>query len=158
MIKSDITVIRIGLREIILNSIEHGNLNISFDEKTEAILSDRYFDFINERQRHPDFREKRVRIEYMISPEKAVYKITDQGKGFNHRKYLSVISDETAELGLMHGRGIAMVKSIFDEVRYNSKGNQVLLVKNINLLKGQENNQENNENNTGIDKQHTKVS
>jgi anti-sigma regulatory factor (Ser/Thr protein kinase)/PAS domain-containing protein len=138
MDKTDITTIRIGLREIIINSIEHGNLNISFEEKTEAILNDRYFEFINERQSNPDHRDKRVRIEYLISASKAIYKVTDQGKGFNHRKFLSGLSDDPAELMLTHGRGISMVKSIFDEVRYNSKGNQVLLVKHINKNRGRE--------------------
>jgi len=132
MEKNDIVTLRIGLREIIINSIEHGNLNISFEEKTEAILNDRYFEFINERQGHPDYRDKRVRIEYLISPSKAIYKVTDQGKGFNHRKFLSGLSDDPDELLMTHGRGIAMVKSIFDEVKYNSRGNQVLLVKHIN--------------------------
>ncbi len=136
MEKNDIMTLRIGLREIIINSIEHGNLNISFEEKTEAIMNDRYFEFINERQSHPDHRDKRVRIEYLISASRAIYKITDQGKGFNHKKFLSGLSDDPAELMLAHGRGISMVKSIFDEVRYNSKGNQVLLVKHINNDRG----------------------
>jgi len=129
--KSDINMIRIGLREIIINSIEHGNLNISFEDKTEAILTDRYFEFINQRQSHPDNREKKVKIEYMISGSKAVYKITDQGKGFNHRKYIAGLDDDDSNTGLTHGRGIAMVINIFDEVRYNLRGNQVLLVKNF---------------------------
>lgn len=134
--KNDINMIRIGLREIIINSIEHGNLNISFEEKTDAILSDRYFEFINERQSLSEYMGKRVRIEFMITPDRAIYKITDQGRGFNHRKYLAGVRDETDETGLAHGRGITMVKNIFDEVRYNSKGNQVLLVKNLGPVSG----------------------
>jgi hypothetical protein len=136
MDKNEVNMLRIGLREIIINSIEHGNLNISFEEKTEAILNDRYFEFVNERQSHPDYRDKRVRIEYLISASKAVYKITDQGKGFNHRKFLHGMIDDSPELMLAHGRGISMVKNIFDDVRYNLKGNQVLLVKHINKDKG----------------------
>ena len=138
MEKGDMNLIRIGLREIIINSIEHGNLNISFEEKTEAILNDRYFEFINERQNHPDYRDKRVRIEYLISQSKAIYKITDQGRGFNHRKFLAGMTDDPGELMLAHGRGINMVKSIFDEVKYNLKGNQVLLVKLINNERGRD--------------------
>jgi anti-sigma regulatory factor (Ser/Thr protein kinase) len=30
---------------------------------------------------------------------------------------------------LSHGRGIAMARSVFDEIRYNTTGNQVLLIK-----------------------------
>lgn len=137
--KNEMNMVRIGLREIIINSIEHGNLNITFEDKTEAIMADRYFEFINEKQSHPDYRDKRVRIEYLISESRAVYKITDQGKGFNHKKYLAGISDDMSDLTLTHGRGITMVKSIFDEVRYNSRGNQVLLVKHINRIKNGEN-------------------
>lgn len=136
MDKTDINMIRIGLREIIINSIEHGNLNISFEDKTEAILTDRYFEFVNERQNNPENKDKRVRIEYLISQSKAVYKITDQGKGFNHRKFLAASNDETGDVALAHGRGIAMVKNIFDEVKYNFRGNQVLLVKHLNKEKG----------------------
>jgi hypothetical protein len=135
--KAEIDMLRLGLREIIINSIEHGNLNISFDEKTEALMLDRYFEFINERQSHPEYRDRRVRIEYMITPDRAVYKITDQGKGFNYKKYLAEISSDSPEIGLTHGRGITMVKNIFDEVRYNTRGNQVLLVKHINRTEEQ---------------------
>ncbi len=127
--KSDINALRIGLREIILNSIEHGNLNISFDEKTEAMLNERYFEFINERQNRPEYRDRRVKIEYLISESKAIYKITDEGRGFNHRKFFSGIGDESAAPHLTHGRGIVMAKNIFDVMKYNSRGNQVLLVK-----------------------------
>lgn len=134
--KSDINTVRIGLREIILNSIEHGNLNISFDEKTSAILNDRYFEFINERQSCPEHRDKRVKIEYLISQSKAIYKISDEGKGFNHRKFLSGLDGENEILPLAHGRGIAMARSIFDELKFNSKGNQVLLVKYLNKDRG----------------------
>ncbi|HPF07247.1 MAG TPA: ATP-binding protein [Spirochaetota bacterium] len=136
MDKTDINMIRIGLREIIINSIEHGNLNISFEDKTEAILTDRYFEFVNERQNNPEFRDKRVRIEYLISQSNAVYKITDQGKGFNHRKFMAAAEDGAGDVALAHGRGIAMVKNIFDEVRYNFRGNQVLLVKHLNKDEG----------------------
>ncbi len=131
MNKSDINLLRIGLREIIINSIEHGNLNISFEDKTAAMLSDNYFEIINERRNLPEHRDKRVRIEFLISPTKAVYKITDQGRGFNHRKFMAGISDEY-DATLSHGRGITMVTNIFDEVRYNLRGNQVLLVKYFN--------------------------
>ncbi len=132
MDKTDISMIRLGLREIIINSIEHGNLNITFEDKTEAILADRYFDFVNERQSDPEYRDRKVRIEYLISDSKAIYKITDQGKGFNHRKYIALSGDDHNAHGLAHGRGITMVKSIFDEVKYNFRGNQVLLVKYLN--------------------------
>ena len=133
--KSEVSMIRIGLREILINSIEHGNLNISFEEKTDAIMNERYFDLINERQGEPEFRDRHVKIEYMITSVKAIYKITDQGRGFSHRRHLSIKDEHMADMnekGVQHGRGIIMVRKIFDEVKYNIRGNQVLLVKRIN--------------------------
>lgn len=34
--KKTTNTIKLGLREIIINAIEHGNLNIGFEEKTQA--------------------------------------------------------------------------------------------------------------------------
>ena len=131
--KSDINLIRLGLREILINSIEHGNLGITFKEKSLAIIEDTYFDLLNERQKHPDYKERKVQIEYFITPSKAVYKITDQGAGFDHKNTIPGKLKEVNDNLLPHGRGIHMAKKIFDEIRYNDKGNQVLLVKQFDL-------------------------
>jgi len=133
----NIPPIRIGIREMLINAIEHGNLNISFEEKTQAMIEDRYFELINERRKLPEYRETRVKLEFMISRQKAVYKITDQGKGFNHKKMLAQKS-EADEFMLEHGRGITMTKGVFDEISYNKRGNQVLLVKYLNESGGNE--------------------
>ena len=127
--RNDLNLLRMALREMIINSIEHGNLNITFEEKSEALIADSYIELLNTRQKDPDNASKKVKIEYLISPEKAIYKITDQGKGFNHKKIMSMNGEETNNNFIAHGRGIAMTRSIFDEVKYNLKGNQVLLVK-----------------------------
>ncbi len=129
--KGERNMIRLGLREVLINAIEHGNLDISFEEKSQALLEERYFEFINSRQEEEKYRDKKVRIDYMITPHKAVYKITDQGRGFNHRKIFAQSAEQTNEEMLMHGRGIMMARSIFDKMAYNRKGNQVLLVKNF---------------------------
>lgn len=124
-----ITILRIALREMILNSIEHGNLDISYDSKTEALDTEKYFEFIAQRQKDPRFRDKKVKIEYTLTPRKVVYIISDDGDGFDHKQMrdaaLSTANDEL----LSHGRGIAMTTNAFDEVIYNDKGNEVKLVK-----------------------------
>ncbi len=127
--KKEINMIRMALREILINSIEHGNLNITYDEKSKAMLTDSYIELINERQKDPANRSKNVKIEHMISDSKVIYKITDQGKGFNHKKILAAGSDSANENFLAHGRGITITTQVFDEVKYNLRGNQVLLVK-----------------------------
>jgi PAS domain-containing protein len=127
----ELNLIRIGLEEIILNAIEHGNLDISFKDKTESISNDRYFEMINRRRDDPAFRNRKITIEYSLDEHRAEYIITDDGDGFDHG---SIIKDKSkasnVEL-LGHGRGVNMAYRIFDEMRYNKKGNQVFLVKKL---------------------------
>lgn len=125
----DITMLRIALREIIINAIEHGNLDISYEEKTEALMNDSYFDLLAERQKHPEYGMRTVDITYAIDGDKAVYRVRDQGKGFDYRRVIDNNSEEANAAGHAHGRGVSMAKNIFDQIKYNSSGNTVLLVK-----------------------------
>ncbi|MBN2160947.1 MAG: ATP-binding protein [Spirochaetes bacterium] len=124
-----VTDIRIALREVLINSIEHGNLNLSFDEKTRLQMNGNYFDLIKKRQADPVFRDKKVRVDYLLSEERVVYTITDEGEGFDYSAMLAADSGDPARLELEHGRGLIFARSAFDEVRFNDKGNQIILVK-----------------------------
>lgn len=124
-------LIRIAIREMIINAIEHGNLGISFREKSQAMVDDSYFDFIAQRRNEPGYRDRRVTVSYTAEEERIVYVITDEGNGFDHRKVMGNNSRGANRRMLAHGRGISMAKNIFDSIRYNKKGNQVTLVKKI---------------------------
>ncbi len=125
-----ISQIRIGLREILINAVEHGNLNISYEEKSEAIRENNYFIFIRNRQKDPQFMDKKIIIEYSLSPGKVVYRITDQGKGCDVKEFNKLKDD--SENFSEHGRGILMATNVFDKVAYNNEGNRVTLVKEFN--------------------------
>lgn len=127
----ELNMIRLSLREMIINAIEHGNLGITYAEKTESLKSDRngYFDLVNRRQRDPMNIDKKVEIEYLISQEKAVYKITDEGKGFDYSSFINTDMSQLNHEMMTHGRGISLARSIFDDIQYNKKGNQVMLTK-----------------------------
>lgn len=129
MDKAEVNSLRIGLREIIINAIEHGNLNISFEEKSEASMNDDYLEFILSRQKDPRYRDKKVSIEFSLTPEKAAYKITDDGNGFDYSEILTKFREKANSEMLAHGRGIAMAMNVFDDIQFNKKGNQILLTK-----------------------------
>lgn len=123
--------IRICVREMIVNAIEHGNLGITFEEKTRMQAQGNYLDFLVRRQGLPEYRDRRVRVDYSIGSGRCVFRITDQGSGFDYRKMISEEGERLGNFSLGHGRGIAMARMIFDRVIYNEKGNQVTLVKNV---------------------------
>ncbi|HRX48161.1 MAG TPA: 7TM diverse intracellular signaling domain-containing protein [Spirochaetota bacterium] len=131
----EIKMLQIALREIIINAIEHGNLDISFEEKTQALIEDRYFELIRQRQFEPQNINKKVIIEYSVSKEKVMYIVSDEGAGFNFETYLDGTSGNPDESFLSHGRGIMMTKNAFDEIIYSRKGNHVMLVKNFTSKK-----------------------
>lgn len=126
------TEVRSSVREIIINAVEHGNLNISFDEKSKALLEGNYLEFLQKRQEDPRYRNKKVKIEYSFSSEYVAFRITDEGKGFDHKKHMEKSIEEMNEAHVQHGRGILMTKSVFDRIEYNDKGNQVSLIKFLN--------------------------
>ncbi|TAL36760.1 MAG: hypothetical protein EPN93_08055 [Spirochaetes bacterium] len=128
--------IRMGLREIIINAIEHGNLNITFDEKSEATMQGNYLEFIFSRQQDPRYRDKRVTIEFLLNAERVAYKIADEGNGFDYKSVLARARDGVNEEMLAHGRGLLMAYNIFDEVTFNRRGNEVLLVKRFHTATG----------------------
>ncbi|HEQ70987.1 MAG TPA: ATP-binding protein [Spirochaetia bacterium] len=119
-----------GLREMLLNALEHGNLSITSQEKNQALMEDRYFQFMHSRQQMPEHRDKKITVEYSVSQAKAVYRITDQGDGFDSRSFLATLKQAQENLNLQ-GRGILMALGTFDKITYNDKGNCVTLVKHF---------------------------
>ncbi len=131
-----IKIIQIALREIIINAIEHGNLGITFKDKSDSIINNNYFELIRTRQIEPDNLNKKVHIDYSINSESVIYTISDEGEGFNYEEYTEATQKEINDNFLSHGRGITMTKSAFDEVTYNKKGNHVILTKYLKKTTG----------------------
>lgn len=129
--EGEIGMLRFALREIMINAIEHGNLNITYAEKTEATAGSSYFDLIVRRRRDARYTSRRLTIEYAVNREHVVYRLTDEGDGFDYRAFLR--ADPHAANGhmLAHGRGIAIARQVFDELRYVGKGNRVVMVKRL---------------------------
>ncbi len=123
----DVQEIRISVREMIINAIEHGNLGITFDEKTQAMMEERLFDLVKSRQEDPVYGNRKVTIGSLLTSKKFGVYIEDQGDGFNHLAFLNKTPGTDSDLS--HGRGIMMARSVFNKIQYNKKGNAVTLIK-----------------------------
>lgn len=124
---ADVNSIRVCFREILINAIEHGNLAIDFDEKTRAMLSGDYMNFLRSRMRKEEFRKKKVFVDFLVDGAQLALRITDEGEGFDFNEYLRRTANRGEMETLEHGRGISMTQGVFDQVIYNRKGNQVTL-------------------------------
>ncbi len=123
----DAQEIRISVREMIINAIEHGNLGITFDEKTQAMMEEKLFDLVKSRQEDPAYGNRKVTVGSLLTSKKFGVYIEDQGDGFNHLAFLKKTPGTDSDLS--HGRGIMMARSVFNKIQYNKKGNAVTLIK-----------------------------
>ncbi len=126
----EISMIRIGLREIIVNAIEHGNLGITYTEKSELLNAGNYQEEIQRRLTEEECDRRKVRIRFTLTPSQVRYRISDEGAGFDHNRFGYHIDPEQAETSL-HGRGIFITRNAFSRVLYNAAGNSVLLIRHF---------------------------
>ncbi len=116
--------VTLGLSELLLNGVEHGNLGISYDEKSKLVEANRFDEEIERRLAAPEFRDKRVRVRVSRSLQEIQLTITDEGAGFDWRRYTEMDGARSLD---SHGRGIAMAKLFsFDRLEYRGNGNEVV--------------------------------
>lgn len=112
-----------GISELLINAVEHGNLDISYEEKTKLVEENRWKDEVSRRLKDPVNNNKNVTVIFEKKGEAYYLQVTDQGKGFNWQEYLELDPSRASD---NHGRGVAMANMIaFDRLVYNEKGNQV---------------------------------
>ena len=123
----------LGLSEIINNAIEHGNLGITFEEKSDALKASRFYPLAIERSHKDPYKDRVVTIRSRVFPNlrRIEYFVADQGIGFDWRS----LPDPKDKSNLLNrnGRGIMMARYAFDEMIYNDTGNEVTLVVNLDV-------------------------
>jgi anti-sigma regulatory factor (Ser/Thr protein kinase) len=130
---SSLQKIRVAISEIITNAIEHGNLEITGEEKFEATEKDTYYDLLEERLKIPRILKKKVKVSLSVNKKMLKVVVEDKGKGFD----TSTIKKEYGNDSLfkLHGRGILIASMYFDDISYNKKGNKATLIKRIKCSK-----------------------
>ena len=119
--------IRVGISEMLTNSMEHGNLGITSDEKFKATEEGTYYDLLSKRLQDPEVANKKTNVIIQYKSDTLTITIKDEGKGFDTTKLPDPTDAE--HLLKLHGRGIFITKMYFNEIKYNDKGNEVTLVK-----------------------------
>lgn len=119
----DASRVVLGLTELMVNAVEHGNLGIDYEEKSRLNLSGQWEQEVASRLGQPTYSDKQVRVDFERRPDGIVFNILDEGAGFDWNNYLQISPDRAFDT---HGRGIAMANSIsFDHIEYHGVGNEV---------------------------------
>jgi DNA-binding response OmpR family regulator len=126
----------VGLTSLMINAIEHGNLEVGFEAKNDLLVKGLYDDEIKARLNNPIYKNRKVSVELHKKDKENQYVviIKDEGKGFSWEEYINF---EPTRMTDPNGRGIAMANIMNPGgVEYWSKGNVVLYKMFINKPSG----------------------
>jgi hypothetical protein len=113
-----------GINELLINAIEHGNLGITYDEKSLLNKSGKLIEEIERRQNLAENADKNVLIRYTRQPHQILLFIKDCGPGFDWQNYMEISPERATH---SHGRGIALSRMMsFDQMEYMGCGNEVM--------------------------------
>ena len=113
-----------ALMELLTNALEHGNCNISWEEKTDFLKTGgSMLELIEKKRNLPENRNKKIKISYFIGKDKSHFAIEDEGPGFDWKSRM--ISGDVPDFELEHGRGISLSRGLVTALHYNDKGNAV---------------------------------
>jgi CheY-like chemotaxis protein len=119
--------VRIGvaLQEALVNACFHGNLEVS--SKLRELDHRAYYDLAKERCFLAPYGDRKIFVSATFSPQSASYVIRDEGPGFDPSQLPDPRDPQNLEKP--SGRGLLLMQTFMDEVRYNPAGNEVTLVK-----------------------------
>lgn len=114
----------LGLTELMLNAVEHGNLAITYAEKSRLIAEEALADEVERRLSDSPYCDRTARLFLTRSPDAVEFLVQDEGVGFNWRPFLEMAPERAFDT---HGRGIAMSRLLsFDHLEYRGRGNEVV--------------------------------
>lgn len=116
--------VEVGICELLLNAVEHGNLGITYEEKSELLARGGLEEEVTRRLTLPLYAERLATLDVQRLEGGIRLVVTDQGKGFDWRPYLEFSAERAADA---HGRGIATARLLcFTKLEYRGNGNEVV--------------------------------
>lgn len=113
-----------GLSDLMVNAVEHGNLGVTYQEKSLLKWEGDWEAEIRRRLALPQFCDRFATVRVERTADSVAFTITDQGDGFEWNKFLSFDPDRAFD---PNGRGIAMAKMMsFSALDYQGRGNIVV--------------------------------
>jgi CheY-like chemotaxis protein len=117
----------VAIQEALTNALYHGNLEAGAELREQN--TDDFFRFSLRRAGEPPFRDRRIHFHTRLSGDSAQFRVRDEGPGFDP----ATLPDptDTAHLDRPHGRGVMLMRTFMDDVRYNEQGNEVTMTKRL---------------------------
>jgi CheY-like chemotaxis protein/anti-sigma regulatory factor (Ser/Thr protein kinase) len=113
----------VGLTELLVNAVEHGNLGITYEEKTTLRNCHEWEKEVVRRLALSENASKRVDVHFQRGGGEIHFHIRDEGQGFEWKRYLEIDPRRAFDT---HGRGILLARHFsFSALEYRGRGNEV---------------------------------
>ncbi|HYO28261.1 MAG TPA: ATP-binding protein [Azonexus sp.] len=110
-----------GISELLVNGVEHRNLGLPCEEKSQLALNNCWKSEEDRRSAHPGIPGKRVCLSFRRESHQITLRIADEGQGFAWRNYLELDPRRACD---PNGRGIALTRMLsFSSIHYEGCGN-----------------------------------
>ena len=115
----------VALQEALTNACLHGNLEV--DSALREVDHRQYYDLARQRMTEAPYAQRRIHVIARYDQNSAEFCIRDEGPGFNR----SSLPDPTDPTNIERpcGRGLLLMQTFMDEVKYNAAGNEVTMIK-----------------------------
>ncbi len=118
----------LALQEALANAVIHGNLELSSELKEKGDSS--FAEALAQRVGDSVLAGRVVDVLVEYDGRCCRWIITDQGKGFDVARAMQRLESDDPELLLASGRGILIMRSFLDEVKYDNGGRRLILAMN----------------------------
>ena len=110
-----------GISELLINAVEHGNLGLSYAEKSSLKRDDCWRPEIDRRAALATNIEKEVKLQFQRDMHSITLRVIDQGNGFDWQSFLEIEPERAFD---PNGRGIALARLLsFSTLIYEGGGN-----------------------------------
>ena len=135
---TDALKIRLAVQEAVLNGLEHGNLELDSQWKEEIELdgSDRFSSVRRQRLADPRYSGRFVYVTLEFGIGRLEITVRDEGKGFLNAHVVQ--ANGKVDSLACYGRGLALMSSAVDEVRFDKNGSVVTMIKRLHERKSTE--------------------
>jgi len=122
--------IKLALYEALANAVEHGNLEIGYQDKGLALSdSNGLRDLVAVRRTTQPYSGRRVHVSVTYRPDAVEYRVRDEGPGFDPEDYDT--RRALSDTGRLHGRGLALIRHYMDEVTWHDGGREIRMIRKI---------------------------
>jgi anti-sigma regulatory factor (Ser/Thr protein kinase) len=118
----------LALQEALANAVIHGNLELSSELKERDDSS--FAEALAQRAADPTLSSRLVEVLVEYDGRRCCWIITDQGKGFDVDAVMRRLESDDPEVLLASGRGILIMRSFLDGVKYQNDGRRLILTMN----------------------------